>query len=767
MKKKANDNVIKMQAPDRSMVSRTLLMAVFGIVAFTLLAARLYKVQIIDHDMYESSAVEQQVRDTTLTASRGTIYDSNMKILAMSATVSTVYISPAELIKYEETDMKSMISSRLSEILGVSYDDIMKKWDDTASWYKTVAVKIESDLADQVRDFKNEYDLKSVHIVPDTKRYYPYSNLASQIIGFVGTENTGLEGVEAVYDSYLEGVNGRIVKLTAENGVDLPYTGYENYFDATDGKSLVLTVDSTIQYYLEKNLAQAIDDYQVQNGAMGIVMDVKTGAILAMTSLPDYDLNNCFKVSDDTLAKLDEQELSEEEYDEQVTAALLKQWRNRIISDTYEPGSTFKIITLAMGLEEGVISEDDTFFCGGNMEVKGRTEPLWCWNHGGHGQQTLAEAAQHSCNVAFVNIGLKMGAKKFYDYIDAFGFFDKTGVDLYGEGDSIWWSDDVFEDPQNFSQLAAASFGQTFNITPIQLITAVSAVANGGYLMKPYVVSKVLDEEGNLVENREPTVVRQVISEETSRRARDILESVVKVGTGKNAYVAGYRIAGKTGTSVDTTTEASTGEKKYKVSFIGFAPADDPQIAVLIILDSPSKSSGIYISGGVMAAPVVGKIMNDVLPCVGVQQDLGEDEGASSDVKMPNLKGGLVADAKQDLESLGLNVRVVGNGTAVSDQAPAANVTIAQGSTVILYAGESKPTETVIVPALNGMSFRQAKAALEDAGLFIRSVGVAPSDSYTIVVASQGTSAESEVAYGSVIQVTLIDNDSKSTGEGA
>ena len=768
MKKKQNDNVIKMQAPNRSMVSRTLLlMAVFGIVAFIVLAARLYKVQIIDHDMYESSAVEQQVRDTTLTASRGTIYDSNMKILAMSATVNTVYISPAELIKYKETDMKSMISSRLSEILGVSYDDIMKKWDDTASWYKTVAVKIESDLADQVRAFKNEYDLKSVHIVPDTKRYYPYSNLASQIIGFVGTENTGLEGVEAVYDSYLEGVNGRIVKLTAENGIDLPYTGYENYFDATDGKSLVLTVDSTIQYYLEKNLAQAIDDYQVQNGAMGIVMDVKTGAILAMTSLPDYDLNNYLKVSDDTLAKLDEQELSEEEYDEQVTAALLKQWRNRIISDTYEPGSTIKIITLAMGLEEGVINENDTFFCGGNMEVKGRTEPLWCWNHGGHGQQTLAEAAQHSCNVAFVNIGLKMGAKKFYDYIEAFGFFDNTGVDLYGEGDSIWWSDDVFEDPQNFSQLAAASFGQTFNITPIQLITAVSAVANGGYLMKPYVVSRVLDEEGNLIENREPTVVRQVISEETSRRARDILESVVKVGTGKNAYVAGYRIAGKTGTSVDTTTEASTGEKKYKVSFIGFAPADDPQIAVLVILDSPSKSSGIYISGGVMAAPVVGKIMNDVLPYIGVQQELDSDESAASDVKVPNLKGSLVADAKQDLESMGLNVRVVGDGTAVSDQAPAANVTIAQGSTVILYAGESKPTETVIVPALNGMSFRQAKATLEDAGLFIRSVGVAPSDSYTIVVASQGTSAESEVAYGSVIQVTLIDNDSRSTGEGA
>jgi len=768
MKKK--NNIIKMEMPNKGMVGRTLsLMAVFGIVAFIVLVLQLYKVQIVDHELYESNAVEQQVRDTTISASRGAIYDRNMNTLAMSATVSTVYISPAELIMYEEEDMRVMISSRLSEILGADYDSIEAKWLDTKSWYKTVAVKIESELADQVRQFKNEYDLKSVHIVPDTKRYYPNGSLASQIIGFVGVDNTGLEGIEAVYDSYLQGTNGRIVRVANEKGVDLPYSGYENYYDSSDGDSLVLTVDDRVQHYLEKNLAQAIEDYQVQDGAMGIVMDVKTGAVLGMTSLPNYDLNNYLEVNEETLAKLGAQGLSESEYNDAVYDALLKQWRNRIISDSYEPGSTFKIITLAMGLEEGVVSENDSFPCDGTVMVKGRTEPIHCWNRDGHGAQNLAEAAQHSCNPAFVNIALKVGAERFYDYIEAFGFFGSTGIDLYGEGNSIWWTEDVFEDRTNHSQLAAAAFGQTFTITPLQLITAVSAVANGGYLMEPYVVSKVLDSDGNVVENHEPTVLRQVISEETSERACKILETVVGSpgGTGKNAYVAGYRVAGKTGTSTDTITEAETGKKEYMVSFVGFAPADDPEIAVLVILDNPSSESGIYPSGGVMAAPVVGSIMYDVLPYLGVEPDLGiEGESGVYEIKVPNVKTYSVTEAKTTMEELGFKVKVVGSGSVVTDQAPQANVSIAPNSTVVIYAGEEKPDKTIKVETLNGMSYRQAKAVLEQDGLFIRSVGVPPSEALTIVVASQSISPGSEVAYGTVVQVTLIDNDS-SIMEGA
>ncbi len=768
MKKK--NNIIKMEMPNRGMIGRTLsLMVVFGIVAFIVLVMRLYKVQIVDHELYESNAIEQQVRDTTISANRGAIYDRNMNTLAMSATVSTVYISPAELIMYEEEDMRVMISSRLSEILSVDYDTIEAKWLDTKSWYKTVAVKIESELADQVRDFKNEYDLKSVHIVPDTKRYYPNGSLASQIIGFVGVDNTGLEGIEAVYDRYLQGTSGRIVRVANEKGVDLPYSGYENYYDASDGNSLVLTIDDRIQHYLEKNLAQAVEDYKIQDGAMGIVMDVKTGAVLGMTSLPNYDLNNYLEVNEDTLAKLGEQGLSQAEYDDAVYNALLKQWRNRIISDSYEPGSTFKIITLAMGLEEGVVSENDIFECSGSVHVKGRVEPIHCWSRDGHGTQTLAEAAQHSCNPAFISIGLKVGAEAFYDYVEAFGFREHTGIDLYGEGESIWWSDDVFEDRTNHSQLAAASFGQTFTITPLQLITAVSAVANGGYLMEPYVVSQVLDADGNVVENHEPEVRRQVISEETSERACAILETVVgdAGGTGKNAYVAGYRVAGKTGTSTDTITEAETGKKEYMVSFVGFAPANDPEIAVLVILDNPSSESGMSASGGVMAAPVVGNIMYDVLPYLGVEPDLGIDgESGIYEVKVPNVKTLDVSQAKADMESLGFKVKVVGSGSVVTDQAPIANVSIAPNSTVILYAGEDKPTKTVKVETLNGMSYRQAKAVLEQDGLFIRSMGVPPSESLTIVVASQSISPQSEVAFGSVVQVTLIDNDS-SIMEGA
>ena len=761
--------VIPMPASNVSIVRRTLvLMGLFGVLAFAVLIGRLYQIQIVDQDKYKSAAVEQQLRETTLTASRGTIYDSNMQILAMSAGVSTIFISPAELVKYEEQDLKALITSRLSEILDVDYDTIWNKWDRTESWYETVAYKVEPELSEQVVKLKNEYDLKSVHVSPDSKRYYPNGSLASQIVGFVGRDNNGLEGIEAVYDEELQGENGRIVRVTTENGVDLIYTGYENYYDATDGKSLVLTIDSNVQHYLEKNLSQAIDDYQLENGAMGIVMDVKTGAILGMTSLPNYDPNNYQALNEDTLAEINAMELPDEEYNAKVTEALLKQWRNRPISDTYEPGSTFKIITLAMGLEEGVISENDTFFCGGHMEVKGRTDPLYCWNHAGHGSQTLAQAAQHSCNVAFVNMGLRIGAKKFYDYIEAFGFFNKTGIDLYGESNGVWWSHDVFEDPQNFAQLAAASFGQTFNITPIQLITAVSAVANGGYLMEPYIVAKVLDSEGNVVENHDPTVVRQVISEDTSKRVCAILESVVGApeGTGKNAYVAGYRVAGKTGTAENVTREVQTGTKSYWVSFIGFAPADDPQVAVLVVLDSPSLSSGIYISGGGMAAPVVGRIMSDVLPYLGVEQVFDSEEAASADVKVPAVKGRSVAEAREELEGKGFSVRVVGQDNTVTDQAPMANVSIAAGSSVILYAGESKPDALVEVPALNGMSYAQAKARLEVEGLFIRSVGAAPSTAWNIVVSGQGVTAGSEVAYGSVIQVTLIDNDSSVAGEG-
>ncbi|MBO4330889.1 MAG: PASTA domain-containing protein [Oscillospiraceae bacterium] len=745
----------RLKRPDGMLIRRTLvLMTVCGIVAFIVLIGRLYRIMIVEHETYESKAVEQQMRETTVTASRGTIYDTNMKIIAQSATVDTIFISPAEMIQYEEN--KYDIAAALSEILGVDYDGIMKKWEDVGSWYKTVAVKVEPELAEQVRKYKNDNNIRSLYIVEDSKRYYPYGSLASQIIGFVGTDNYGLEGLEAEYNSYLQGENGRIVRATTSGGTDMLYTGYEDYLDATDGRSIVTTIDTTVEYYLEKHLAQAIEDYEIRDGAMGIVMDVNTGAVLGMCSLPNYDLNDFLTLNEDYRARLDAEELSGEEYDARFAELQRMQWRNRILSDTYEPGSTFKIITLASALEEGAITLNDTFYCGGSLEVPGRDLPLHCWKLSGHKEQTLAEAAQHSCNVAFTNIGIKLGAKRFYDYIEAFGFFERTGLNNAAESAGIWWPRKVFEDPYNYSQLAAASFGQTFNITPIQMVTAVSCVANGGYLMQPYMVRQVLAPDGTVEKDFEPTVVRQVISEKTSADVCRILESVVSApdGTGKNAFVAGYRVGGKTGTS-EKVGQAS---EDYMVSFVGIAPADDPKVAVLVILDNPSKDSGIYISGGVMAAPVVGNILADVLPYLGVEAESGGD-GRHSNVLMPNVKGLSVAEASALLAERGFEIKTVGSGDLVTDQAPVSNIKLSYGSTVVLYAGEDKPEGTVEVPNMVGKTYKAAKAYFEAFGMFIRSTGAAPSESNTIIVQRQSAEPGSKVKYGTVIEVSIIDND--------
>ena len=790
--------------PARALTHRTvILMFLCGIVAFIVLIAQLAHIMIGQHDRYQSAAVEDQVRSTTVNASRGTIYDANMLILAQSATVETVYISPFEMVKYGED--KEAIAAALSVILDVDYDSIMKKWEDTDSWYKTVRLKVEQDLAKQVRayvngGFRNDPNyrdpegtaakrgyLVSVHLIEDTKRYYPYSSLGSQVIGFVGTDNYGLDGIEAMYNEELSGVNGRIVRAAAANGTDMLFTGYEDYHDAQDGNSLVLTLDATVQFYLRKNIEQAIADNKIRSGGIGIVMNVKTGAILGMVSVPDYDLNNFGVLNESLQAQLDKEFASltaaaqkseedegeedpaeedpaeedpekrqslEEAYNARYLELLQTQWRNRAIGDTYEPGSTFKIITLAAALEDGVITPEDHFNCGGAMQVLGRKEPLHCWRRSGHGDQTLAQAAQNSCNVAFATIGLRLGAKRFYDYMEAFGFFNRTGIDLYGESSSIWWSRQVFEDSRNHSQLAAASFGQTFNITPIQLITAVSAAMNGGYLMRPYVVKQVIAEDGTVVANVEPKVVRQVISEETSAIVRDIIETVVSSpsGTGKNASVAGYRVGGKTGTS-EKVGQASD---EYMVSFIGIAPMDDPEVAVLVILDSPDPTSGIYISGGGMVAPTVGNILADILPYLGVEESGGS---TTSNVTVPNVRSASVAEAKAKMQELGFQVKVMGDGDVVTDQAPVGNLKIAAGSTVLLYAGAEKPTQQVTVPDMTGKTYKAAKQYFEAFGLFIKAAGVPPTDSSTIEIQRQSISPGERVNFGTVVEIGLIDTD--------
>lgn len=760
-------------APNRMMLRRTLfLLSVCGAAAFVVLAARLYYLQIVRHDELEARAIAQQVRETTVSAPRGTIYDAKGEVLAMSAGVDTIYLSPAEIAQNNED--AGAIAAGLAEILGLDYDAVYAKTQNTRSWYEVVARKVEEDVATAVREFKEEGGYTGIKLEADTKRYYPNGSLAAHVIGFVGTDNTGLGGIEAKYDKVLSGTNGYVMRSTTAAGTDMLYTSWEDYFDAVPGSDMVLTIDAGIQYYVEKHLAQALEDYDIQNGAAAICMEVDTGAILAMASLGNFDLNDYQTISGEAMAEIDAAASGDAERAELIAAAQQLQWRNKAISDTYEPGSTFKIITLAMALEEGVVDMNSSFYCGGSTSVLGRNTPVRCWKSGGHGSQTLTQAVQHSCNVAFVNIGQRIGEERFYDYAEAFGFFERTGdssaqltgttgIDLGGESGSIWWSEDVFCNPENLSQLAAASFGQTFNITPLQLITAVSACVNGGYLMQPYLVQSTTYPDGAVTEH-DSTPVRQVISEETSAKVRQILEQVVgdsTEGTGRNAYVAGYRIGGKTGTSTKTTEEIA-GNKEYIVSFIGFAPADDPQIALLVLLDNPSSESGIYVSGGQMAAPVVGKMMADILPYLGLEPEYSDSELQTMDRAVPDVMGLSIAEAQSKLAESGLSCRVIGSGGAVTSQLPAANSVIASGSEVLLYA-DAAPAGGGSVPNLNGMTYSQAREALAAMGLFIGSDS-SVTDADNQLVSGQDIRAGTSAKAGTVITVTLYENDEDMLG---
>ncbi len=753
--------------PNQSMLRRTLiLLIVCGIAAFLVLIGKLFDIQIRHHKQYESAAIDQQVRETTLDSGRGSIYDRNMNILAMSASADTIYISPAEIVMYDEDPV--MIAQNLSRILGTDYGRIMEMTQDSKSWYKTVARKVEQELSDQVREFKNEYNLKGVKIEPDTKRYYPYGSLACHVVGFVGYENTGLSGLELSLNSVLTGSAGRVVRAKNAYGTDMLYTKFEDFVDAEDGYSVVTTIDRTIQYYMEKHLKQAAEDYGVQNGAAAIAMNVKTGELLGMVSLDNFDLNNYQDVSDrvkEEMAETTDEVVRKTIFDQAQQA----QWRNKAVEEMYEPGSTFKPITVAMALEEGVVTLDSSFYCGGFIQVPGDVGEAGrhCWNTNGHGMQTLTQCLQHSCNVAMIQIAQQVGAEKYYEYVDAFGFNDTTGIELSGEAGSLWWDSELFCNPYNQTQLAAASFGQTFNITPLQLVRAISAVVNGGYLMQPYLVKEIVNAEGETVSKTEPTVIRQVISKETSSIMCGMLEQVVcdKVeGTGKNAYVAGYRIGGKTGTSTDTVQEAKTGLKEYIVSFIGVAPMDDPQICILVLLDNPDENCGIYVSGGNMGAPTVGNMMADILPYLGVEAEYTEQEIEFMDRSVPSLVGLPVTIAQQRLEAIGLTYRVIGDGSEVTIQMPDANSVVAAKSQIVLFADRTPSEDLEEVPDLTGLTYDIARQRLGYQALFICTDSHSLSDSQTVVVAHQSIEPGEKVEHGTVVRVTLADTDTSRNG---
>ena len=720
------------------------LMLIMGVGMFVLLFFQLFDLQIIRHEELQSKAVSQQTRRTVVTASRGTIYDRAGNIMAISASAETIILSPLEIDRaVNDKDApvswtKDSLAAGLAEILGSDAASIRRRMDNTDSQYEVIKLRAEEDTANAVRAYINENKIVGVHLVADAKRYYPYGSLAAHVIGFVGDENTGLYGLEARYEQQLEGQSGLVVSAKDNAGNDMMYA-YEQYFAAQNGSDLTLTLDATIQYYLEKGLESMADKFAAANGAAGIIMDAKTGGILAMASYPNYDLNDFSAVQDKTL-------LERMERGEGTLADMqLLQWRNKALNDTYEPGSTFKILTLAAALEEGVIDMNTTVNCSGFVNISNYT--IHCSNKAGHGLQTLIQSVGNSCNPAFISYGLKLGNTTFYSYMKSFGLMDDTGIDLGGEAVGI------FADPASFTQLdlACYAFGQNFNVTPIALITAQAACINGGYLRSPYLVERITDANGSVTYQHDSTPIRQVISEETSATVRECLEYVVSSGTGKNGQVAGYRIGGKTGTA----DKGQTGD--VVVSFLCFAPADDPQVIMLLTMDPPSRSTGTYVSGGNMVAPTASSIMAEVLPYLGVEPSYSAEELLGMDTTVPNVIGMSVEEAKTRLTERGLSCKINGDGATVTDQTPAGGAIIPGKSAVILYAGTDKSTAKCKVPHLIGKTPSEANTAATGAGLFIRFSGTTGSESSSVRVLSQSIEEGTEVDAGTVITVQLGD----------
>ena len=817
--KKRYDNVIPLrarerrrmqrEATNRPFLRRILLSGVVLSLLFAVLLGKLFSLMVVQHSYYEKAAIDNQTRSTSISADRGTIYDCNMNVLANSITVENVFLDPEYIDKNEEN--LDLIASGLAHLLELDEDYIKGEAADTSMRYKVIKRKISQDLADKVRAFLNENHIGGVHLESDSKRTYPNTTLGAQVLGFTNAENNGAEGLEAKYDELLKGTAGAVVMTRGNYGSEMLYS-YEKYYEADDGSDLVLTVDSNVQYYLEKNMQAAIEKYDVLNGAFGIVMDVNSGEIKAMSTLGSYDPNNYLEIGDLTAQeKLDElyeeamdakrkstlsaQRLAKEtasipkeaddgdeadevpmpttpegyaalyetllaDYNSAVAQARLKQWRNRTVSDGYEPGSTFKTITLASALEEGVISLEDTWYCGGSAKIEKRDDVLHCWKAAGHGVQTTAQALQNSCNIAFANIGIALGGEKLYDYVKAFGLLEQTGIDLPGEANGYFFSRDALSDPQTYASLTSAAFGQTFKITPIQLVRAVSAVVNGGYVLQPYVVSEVLDGSGNVTMKNERHVLRQVISEQTSDTMCELMESVVTDGTASNAQVVGYSIGGKTGTSekMDVRDEHGVLVDDKIVSFVGVAPIDDPQYIVLVALDTPSKATGYYISGGVMAAPVVRDVFTDILPYLGVTPHYSEEELKYVNMTMPNVVALTREEAEKSLGENHLQVRFVGEGETVTDQIPSSGSEVPGNSTVLVYLGEEKPTDLVTVPNLIGLTQYEAMITITNTGgLYLQTRG-STNQSGTVAVSAQSIEAGTQVERGTTITVELTDS---------
>lgn len=737
------------KGPAQRLRQRTaILILLILVLGFGAAVLRLTYLTTVQSSELQESAVDLQLADTTVSAKRGTIYDANGNVLAESASVWQVVMSP---VNFKNDKQRQAAAKGLSEIFDLEYNDVL---DDTKqqSHYVVVKRRIESDEREKVLELidtlKKDYSCSGViQLLDDYKRYYPKNSLASSVIGFTGSDDQGLEGIEYEYDSYLSGTPGRIITAQNARGTDMPFR-YEQNVESEDGNNVYLTIDETIQSICEKYMQKGVEDNNVLNKGVCIAMDVNTGAILAMVTTDGYDLNNPYELSAKDKKKIKSTAKSKQA--EAESAALSNMWRNKAVADTYMPGSVFKMCVASAALEENLVNEKTSFTCTGSIEVEGET--IHCSNISGHGTQNFVEAISNSCNPAFIQIGQMLGAGKFRQYYQGFGFSDKTGIDLPGEAEDSFWK----EGKMGGVDLAVASFGQNFTITPIQMITACAAVSNGGYVVQPHVVSKITDSKGNVIKTVDKKIKRQVISDDTSKKMNEYLEYNTERQGAVAGYISGYKVAGKTGTTEKrgvTKVESSFSED-YISSFCGYAPADDPQIAMLVFFDTPD---GDAYYGSQVSSPVFINIMSEVLPYLDVKTSYTDEELGYVDASAGDYTGVSVDEAKTAVEADGFTATVKGNGSTVISQIPTVSSGLQKGGSIVLYTDSDSQSETVSVPSLIGLSPDEVNNVASAYGLNVSFSGATTSSGTS---SSQNIEAGTSVSPGTVITVSFADSSS-------
>lgn len=737
------------KGPAQRLRQRTaILILLILVLGFGAAVLRLTYLTTIQSSELQESAVDLQLADTTVSAKRGTIYDANGNVLAESASVWQVVMSP---VNFKNDKQRQAAAKGLSEIFDLEYNDVL---DDTKqqSHYVVVKRRIESDEREKVLELidtlKKDYSCSGViQLLDDYKRYYPKNSLASSVIGFTGSDDQGLEGIEYEYDSYLSGTPGRIITAQNARGTDMPFR-YEQNVESEDGNNVYLTIDETIQSICEKYMQKGVEDNNVLNKGVCIAMDVNTGAILAMVTTDGYDLNNPYELSAKDKKKI--KSTSKKKQAEAESAALSNMWRNKAVADTYMPGSVFKMCVASAALEENLVNEKTSFTCTGSISVEGET--IHCSNISGHGTQNFVEVISNSCNPAFIQIGQMLGAGKFRQYYQGFGFSDKTGIDLPGEAEDSFWK----EGKMGGVDLAVASFGQNFTITPIQMITACAAVSNGGYVVQPHVVSKITDSKGNVIKTVDKKIKRQVISDDTSKKMNEYLEYNTERQGAAAGYISGYKVAGKTGTTEKrgVTKFESSFSEDYISSFCGYAPADDPQIAMLVFFDTPD---GDAYYGSQVSSPVFINIMSEVLPYLDVKTSYTDEELGYVDASAGDYTGVSVDEAKTAVEADGFTATVKGNGSTVISQIPTVSSGLQKGGSIVLYTDSDSQSETVSVPSLIGLSPDEVNDVASAYGLNVSFSGATTSSGTS---SSQNIEAGTSVSPGTVITVSFADSSS-------